>query len=118
MGGRYSIGSIANMSVDPNESIEEDIISILERYSGRTITNVNSMIGSDIGIYGGDGVQVVDELEERFGISLEALLESATVYLPLTWWDRLRGRKMGAPNADLTVRQLAEYIRENTQLPR
>ncbi len=98
------------MPVEDAKSLEEEIISILKRYSGRRTVELDQMIARDVGIYGGDGVEIANELEEIYKIDLDPLIQAHTTFLPPNWFDRLRGRKHGPPNADLTVRELIDYI--------
>lgn len=98
------------MSVGKVQNLEEEIISCLKDFSGRRTIHLDDWISRDIGIYGGDGVEILYELEDRFKVDLNALIDAATTYPPPTWWDRLCGRKHGWPRADVTVRAMTEYI--------
>ena len=102
------------MPVENEPTLAKEIISILKDYSGRKAIELDQMIGRDVGINGSDGVLILYELEERFGVDLNPLVEAHTSFLPPTWFDRLRGRKHGPPNADLTVRQLIDFIEART----
>lgn len=102
------------MPIANEQDLEEQVISILKNISGAKTITVDQMIGRDVGIYGGDGVEAVEELEEKFGIDLDPLIQAHTQFLPPRWFDRLRGRKHGPPNADLTVRELIDYIAKET----
>ena len=103
------------MSMTGRCELEEAIVSVLKDFSGRSVIDVDEMIGRDLGIRGGDGVQILYELEERFKIDLEPLIQSSTTYLPPSWLDRLRGRKHVLPTADVSVRELVCYIRMRKQ---
>lgn len=98
------------MPLKSGEALEEKIMSFLKGFSGRPVVELDQFIGRDIGIHGGDGVQILYELEEKFGVDLNPLIDSVTVYSPPSWFDRLCGRAHGPPAADVTVRQLVEYI--------
>ena len=49
-------------------TIEEQVIAALKRVSGRREISLSQLIGRDVGIYGGDGVELVNELEELCGV--------------------------------------------------
>ena len=102
------------MPVAREPSLEEQVISILKDISGARTVSPDQMVGRDVGIYGMDGVEAVEELEQRFEIDLDPLIQAHTHFLPPRWFDRLRGRKHGPPNADLTVRELIDYIASGT----
>ena len=94
-------------------SLEEQVIAVLKRFSGRREIGIDQMIGRDVGIYGGDGVEILSELEELFGVDLAPLMREETYYLPPRWIDRFLGREQGPPNVDLTVRRLIDFIGAN-----
>lgn len=94
-------------------SLEEQVIAVLKRFSGRREIGLDQMIGRDVGIYGGDGVEILYELEELFGVDLDPLMREETHYLPPRWIDRVLGREQGPPNVDLTVRRLIEFLGAN-----
>lgn len=98
------------MSVENTANLEREIVSYLQDFSGMKSIDLDQMLSRDIGICGADGVQILYELEDRFGVELTPLVEANTVLLPPTWLDRLQGRKHGPAVADLTVRQLIDYI--------
>lgn len=98
------------MQIDSSKSLEEQIISILKGFSGQPEIKPDQWISRDIGIYGGDGVEILYELEEKFNVDLNPLIDANTTFLPPTWFDRLRGKKNGPRVADVTVRQLVDYI--------
>jgi hypothetical protein len=103
------------MQLASRESLEEQVISILRGISGARTIDLDQMISRDVGIYGLDGVMAVEALEEQFGIDLDPLINAHTNFLPPRWFDRLRGRTHGPPNADLTVRELVDYIASETR---
>jgi hypothetical protein len=94
-------------------SLEEQVIAVLKRFSGRREIGIDQMIGRDVGIYGGDGVEILYELEELFGVDLAPLMREEAYYLPPRWIDRFLGREQGPPNVDLTVRRLIDFIGAN-----
>lgn len=98
-----------------DQSLEEQVVSILKGISGRKTITPDQMIGRDVGIHGFDGVVAVESLEEQFGIDLDPLIQAHTKFLPPRWFDRLRGRTHGPPNADLTVTELVDYIAREFQ---
>ena len=103
------------MSVGDPKKATEEIISVICGFSGRRTVFLDQLIGRDLGIYGLDGVEILYELEERFGVDLDPLVKAHMTYLPPTWWDRLRGRSQGPPVADMTVGELVEYILARTR---
>jgi len=96
------------------QGLEGQVLTVLQVYSGSKNISLDQMIGRDLGIVGLDGVLILDELEEKFGIDLDPLIQTHTTFLPPDWFDRLRGRKHGPPNADLTVRELIDHIAKET----
>lgn len=103
------------MQLASRERLEEQVISILRDISGARTIALDQMISRDVGIYGLDGVVALEALEEEFGINLDPLIKAHTNFLPPRWFDRLRGRKHGPPNADLTIRELVDYIASETR---
>ena len=97
--------------MDREGNIEERVIALLKHFSGRKQINRDQWIGRDVGIYGGDGVELLDELEEMFGVDLDPLMLEETHYPPPRWIDRLLGRSHGPPNIDVTVGRLTDFIR-------
>jgi hypothetical protein len=91
-------------------TLQDEIISFLKRYSGRSEIGLEQSLAKDVGFRREDGLYVLYELEEEFGIDLDPLVKAHTTYLPPNWWDRLRGRDRGPPVADVTVQQLVDYI--------
>jgi hypothetical protein len=102
------------MPVENDPTLAQEVISILKDYSGRKSIELDQMIVRDVGINGSDGVLILYDLEERFGVDLNPLVEAHTTFLPPNWFDRLRGREHGPRRADLTVRQLIEFIEAGT----
>lgn len=98
------------MSINKGAESTGEIISFLRRFSGRKDIDFDDMIGRDLGITGGDGVQILYELEERFGVDLDPLIQAHTDFLPRRWFDKFLGRSHGPKNADMKVRDLTEYI--------
>ena len=98
------------MPVASAQELEGQVISILKDISGAKAVTPDQMIGRDVGIYGLDGIEAAEQLEEKFGIDLDPLIQAHTQFLPPRWFDRLRGRKHGPPIADMTVRELIDYI--------
>jgi hypothetical protein len=96
-----------------DDSLEEQVITVLKGISGRREVGLDQMVGRDVGIYGLDGVEVLLELEELFGVDLDPLMRAETHHLPRRWIDRLLGREQGPPIVDLTVRRLIDFIRTN-----
>ena len=96
-----------------SDRLAQDVLAVLRRYSGRREIGLDQMISRDVGIGGGDGVQLLEELEERFGTDLDPLMQAEARYLPRRWIDRLRGRDHGPRSVDLTVRRLIDYIAAN-----
>jgi len=103
------------MSIATREHLQEEIVSILKRYSGTKSIGLDEMIGREVGLNGMDGVEILYELEERFNVDLNPLIEAHTMYSPPSWFGRLLGREHGRPYADLTVRELIDYIASQGQ---
>jgi hypothetical protein len=98
------------MPVVKAQNLELEIVSILKNISGRSTIDLSDWISRDIGIYGGDGIQLLYELEEKFGVDLNPLIEAHTVYPPPGWWGRLLRKKHAGAHTDMTVKELVEYI--------
>jgi hypothetical protein len=109
MVSRDKCRSSATMSLGYPD-IESTTLTLLRNYSGKTTVNPDQMINKDLGIDGWDGILILEELEEIFKLDLRPLIDSVTTYLPPTWWDKLRRRTRGARVADLTVRDLIDYV--------
>ena len=92
-------------------TVEDRVIAVLKRFSARQQIDPDQLVGRDVGINGSDGVELLDELEELFGVNLEPLMQEETRYLPPRWIDRLRRREHGPSHTDLTVRRLVEFIK-------
>ena len=101
------------MPVTGERSLEEEVISILRAVSGAKAIAADQMVGRDVGIDGLDGIEVVEQLEEEFGVDLRPLIEAHLIAPRRNWLDRLLGR--GFPHADVTVRELIDYIASRTQ---
>lgn len=93
--------------------LADEVIAFVEGFSGARRVEPDHWLGRDIGIEGLDGVEILEGLEERFGVDLRPLVDAHTTHLPPTWWDRLWGRQHGPAVADLSVSQLIEYIGEH-----
>jgi hypothetical protein len=91
-----------------DQDLAQEVVAILKAVSGRRSIGPDQMIGRDVGIYGLDGIEVVEELEKKFDIDFKPLIEAHTISRRRTWIDRLLGK--GHPYADLTVRELIDYI--------
>lgn len=96
-------------------NIEEEIISIIRNVSGRQDIQHHQMIGRDIGIYGWDGIIVVEEIEKKFEIDLDQFIQAHTRFTKARWFDRLLGRKHGPPHADATVQELIDCVSDLVQ---
>lgn len=92
------------------EDIESTTLTLLSKYSGKKIVQADQMVNKDLGIEGWDSIAILEELEELYKLDLHPLIDSVTTYLPPTWWDKLWGKARGAPIADLTVRELIDYV--------
>lgn len=98
------------MSIEIEQDLRNDIIHFLQCFTGLKSISLDAFLSKDLGVTGGDGVQILYELEDRFSVDLHPLVDSVTVRRPLTFVDRLLRRKEGKATADLTVKQLIEYI--------
>lgn len=94
-------------------NVESRIITLLRQFSGKDEVHLNHMVNKDLGIDGWDGIDIIEIIEETFRLDLRPLIDSVTTFLPPTWWDKLLGRKHGAPVADITVRDLIDYVSRN-----
>jgi hypothetical protein len=101
------------MPMSEHETLEAEIMAILKRYSGRKTIALDGMIGRDVGIYGGDGVQAAEEIEEKFNVDLRPLIEEHSTNRGPSWIDRLLGRRRGRQVADMSVRDLVEFVARN-----
>lgn len=90
--------------------VESQVISIIRNISGAKNITLDQMVSRDIGIYGLDGTELVEELETTFEVDLDPLIRSHSFHLPLRWFDRLLGRENGPMRADATVQELIDYI--------
>lgn len=91
-------------------TIESSIISIIQDVSGRKSVQRDQMIGEDIGVYGSDGILLLELIEEKFDLDLSPFVQAHTKFLPPSWWDRFRGRPHGPPVADAKVVDLVDYV--------
>lgn len=104
------------MSLEEYSSVEETVLSILRSFVGtRVAIDRQKLIGRELGISGGDSVELLDELEEKFGVDLNPLVEKATLHLEPSWFDRIRGREQGPAVADVTVGDLVQFIEAATR---
>jgi hypothetical protein len=92
---------------------ENKIIDLLQRYSGRKDIRADQMVNHDLGIGDWEGIDILQDIEEAFDMDLDPLMQSVTLYLPLTWWDRLLRRTRGARVTDLKVQDLISYVAEH-----
>jgi hypothetical protein len=67
------------------------------------------LIGQEIGLNGGDSVQFLDELEDRFGVSLEPLVQGKIIRDPPSSIRRLL-ELPGRQISDFTVAELVDYL--------
>lgn len=98
------------MSISDWSALENEVISILSRYSAKRSIQMDQMIGRDLGINGLDGVEIVEELQDGFAIDLSPLIKSHESFRPPRWIDKLQGKKVGPAETDFTVRELIEFI--------
>lgn len=110
------------MSLIDKAAIDTDIVYIIKNISGRKEVQLDHFICKDVGIYGLDGVIIIEEVEERFDLDLSQFIEENTVFLPRSWWDRLLRRPHGPRITDVRVRDLVDYVvvhaGEGRKLPR
>lgn len=95
---------------DSNEEARERVIATLRKYSGKRDVSNDAFIGRDLGITGGDSVEFLDEIEEKFGIDLAPLIDARKRLRPADWLDRLLGRKHGGETVDLTVSEVVDHV--------
>jgi hypothetical protein len=101
------------MPVAEPAAIEASIIKFVQDVSGQKSVHCDQMIGRDVGVYGADGVLLLELIEEKFDLDLSPFVEARTKFLPATWWDRIRGRTHGRPVADAKVKDLIEYVMQH-----
>jgi hypothetical protein len=97
------------------DELSASVIEILKRHSGRRRIGLGDFIVRDIGIYGYDGVNVVNEIEETFCVDLRPFVTASSkpVKVPI-WRSIFTGAKMEL-YVDARVQDLVNYIYENTQ---
>ena len=101
------------MRVTNRPDLEEQVISILKAISGRKVITPEQLIGRDVGIYGLDSIEAVEQLEREFDLDLRPLIEAHLVTRRRTWLDRLTGG--GHPYADMAVTEVVDYIDHETR---
>jgi hypothetical protein len=110
------------MPISDKAAIETDIVSIIQNISGRKDVQLDHFIHKDVGIYGSDGIIVLEEIEERFDLDLSEFVAENSTFLPRTWWDRVLRRPHGARYTDVRVKDLVDYVAvhagEGRKLPR
>jgi hypothetical protein len=103
-------GSFATMSMKDLGDVKGEVLAILQRYSKKQSIKEEEFVGRDVGIRGDYSIDLLYELEDRFGIDLDPLIQEHSSFLPPTWFDRLRGKENGPSDSDVTVKQLTDYI--------
>ena len=68
-------------------------------------------IGRDLGVLGGDAVEFLNHLESEYDVDLRPLVETGPPPKRQPWWTWITGAKVINSGVDVTVRELAEYIR-------
>ena len=112
MVGRELCWGFTAMPIENTRALYDRVILVLKSYSGKREIELDQMLYRDIGIYGGDGVEIADDLEDAFNVDLEPLIKQHTRVLPAGWLRRLLG-KPGPSYTDMTVRELIDYIAEH-----
>ena len=97
------------MSLNPD--LLTRILTIVHNYAGSQLVNPDAYLASDLGIFGGDAVELLDELEERFGVDLHPLIERGP-YERNSFWHRLFMITPRQAGVDVTSREIAEFISE------
>jgi hypothetical protein len=91
------------------DEIRNTVFQLLFEYSGKRSITEDSMISADLHIRGGDAVQALDELEDRFNVDLRPLIERD----PMERTGLLH-RLFGVPprrsGVDVSVRELIDYL--------
>lgn len=96
-----------------NNDLFEGVLQIISSYTGKPpeTIDVDAKIGADIGLNGGDSVQFLDEIEERFGADLSPLIEKHKKPNKRGFL-RMLFRMEPDYSSDFTVRQLVKFISE------
>jgi hypothetical protein len=93
--------------------VEEKVVDLLRKYSGKKQVFLEQMINRDLGVEGWESIDLLQDLEESFNLDLDPLMQSVSSYLPPRWWDRILGRTHGPRVADLKVQELIAYVVEH-----
>lgn len=92
--------------------LEDKLVSILKQFSGWRQIDLDALIGRDIGIYGGDSIDLLYKLEDEFKVDLNPLVDKYAIPLKPTWIDKIVGRKSGSFVSDVSARELIDYVRQ------
>lgn len=103
------------MSVEDTLSIEERVLVVLRSFVGPGASlDLTRLIGSELGISGGDSIELLDELEAKFQVDLDPLIQQTSFPLKLTLFERLLGKKEGRQVAEFSIGDLIQYIEKAT----
>jgi hypothetical protein len=95
------------------EAVEEQVVSLLKDISGHKKVRLDEWIMKQVGVYGSDSIELLDQLEIIYKVDLDPLVQSFVTYLPMRWVDRLLGRKHGPIYCDMKGNDLVDYIIEH-----
>lgn len=93
--------------------VEEKVMALLRKHSGKEQVSLEHMVNADLGLEGWESIDLLEDIEDTFELDLDPLMRSATWYLPPKWWDRLLGKTRGARVTDLPVKDLIAYVIEH-----
>lgn len=99
-----------------NDEVCRDILEIVRKYAGNDDFDADSFVGSDLGILGSDFVELLYGLEDRFDVDLRPLVERGPLERT-TIFHRLMGIPSRRSGVDVTVREIASFIKESRSRP-
>lgn len=92
-----------------DQQIDTDVLEIVAKYSLIPDFSTDALLGRDLGIRGGDAVELLDELESHFGVDLRPLVENGPKERD-TFVHRLFGIESRRSGIDVSTRQVIDFI--------
>jgi hypothetical protein len=101
------------MQIADNQQLTNEVIEIIAKYVPKnSAISMNSYIGRELGITGWDSIDLLEEIEGRYGVDLRPFMESVSYFLKPRLVDKMLGRPRGPVEADATVEQLIAGLRD------
>ena len=90
------------------------VIDVVRKYCGGLSVRRADYICGDLGIAGGDVVELLEELESTFGVDLRPLVERGPVERN-SFWHRLCGVEPRQSGVDVRVEEIASFITSSSE---